>query len=88
MSLVLWGRRRVLVVLFFCCRAGVCPAPGRLVGCGRGPCPALGDCPLLETGQSYRWNLRWGERLIGITLLVLRIANDALQPERELSSVP
>lgn len=81
MSLVLWGRRRVLMVLFFCCRLGACPAPGRLLGCGRGPCPTLGGCPLLEAGQSYRWNIRWRQRLIGITLLVLRFAGGTAQAE-------
>ena len=88
MSLVFWGRRRVLMVLFFCCRTDVCPAPGRLVGCGRGPCPTLGNCPLLETGQSYRWNIRWRQRLIGVTLLVLWVTNGVAQAEGELTSTP
>lgn len=86
MSLVFWGRRRVLMVLFFCCRLGACPAPGRLVGCGRGPCPAFPDCPLADAGQTYRWCVRLGERLFGITLLLLRVATGAPQVERNLTS--
>ena len=88
MSVVFWGRRRVLLVLFFCCSLFACPCPGRLLGCGRGPCPALGDCPLLEAGQSYRWNFRWGQRLIGITLLILRVATGPARVEGELTSTP
>jgi hypothetical protein len=83
MSVVLWGRRRILMVLFFCCRLGECPAPGRLLGCGRGPCPTLGKCPVQGTGQCYRWNMRWGQRLIGITLLVLPAAGGTAQAEAE-----
>jgi hypothetical protein len=88
MSLVFWGRRRVLMVLFFCCRPGACPAPGRLLGCGRGPCPVFADCPLADAGQSYRWSLRLGERLIGITLLLMCVATGAAQVEGKLISTP
>jgi len=80
MSLVFWRSRRVLLVLFFCCRFGACPARGPLVGRGRGPCPVLDACPLVEAGRSYRWNIRLGGRLVGITLLQLRVATDAVLP--------
>jgi hypothetical protein len=74
MSLVWWGRRWVILLLFFCCRAGSCPVPGRLLGCGRGPCPTFPDCPPAAAGQSYRWTLRVGPRIVGCTLLIVPAA--------------
>jgi len=88
MSLVIWGRRRVLIVLVFCCRLGACPSPGRLLGCGRGPCPAYADCPLADAGQNHRWCVRLGERFLGITLLLLRVATGAARVEGESTSTP
>ena len=71
MSLVWWGRRQVILLLVFCCRLGACPVPGRLLGCGLGPCPAFPDCPSATSGRRYRWSLRVGPRVVGLTLLIV-----------------
>lgn len=88
MSLVFWGRRRVVMLLFLCCRLGACPAPGRLLGCGWGRCPALGDCPLLDAGKNYRWHVQWGRRLVGISLMIWPLVTGTAQVEGEQTSTP
>ena len=71
MSLLWWGRRHVILLLLFCCRLGTCPVASRLLGCGLGPCPAFPDCPPAAGGRHYRWCLRVGSRVVGLTLLIL-----------------
>ena len=74
MSFVGWGRRRVLLLLCYCCRLGGCPVRGPLLGCGRGPCPVFPTCPAATEGRHYRWSLRMGSRVVGCTLLILATA--------------
>lgn len=72
MSIVLWGRRRLIALLLFWGHrptAGTAPPnPGCAVFCPGGPgpaCPEEGVCPL-----AYRCQWCWSGRLFGATLLV------------------
>lgn len=85
MSIVFWGRRRLIALLLFWGHRPAAeigpPNPGCAVFCPGGPGPACleeGVCPL-----TYRCQWCWSGRLIGATLLVYETDRTAASPQQE-----